>query len=194
MLVGLHWHNRLNQYRRLVRIAVIIAAVSALSTTWLYPTVSPTLSSAVILSCGAGGFFLGLVFEKRRFVSSLKTSPLLGEKLIFVADEELLHVTSPHSRGYLAWTLFHRTVATPDGALLYHQKSSSTGFLRPPSPPKLTTVASSTSSPLKPSTRSFPDSSHARYLQIPRHLDQDLLLGSQYAALPCAVWRACWTD
>ena len=122
MLVGLHWHNRLNQYRRLVRIAVIIVAVSALSTTWLYPTVSPTLSSAVILSCGAGGSFLGLLFEKRRFVSSLKTSPLLGEKLIFVADEEWLHVTSPHSRGYLAWTLFHRTVATPDGALLYHQK------------------------------------------------------------------------
>ncbi len=89
---------------------------------WLYPTVSPPLGLAVILSCGAGGFFLGLLLDKRRFVSNLRTSPLLGENLTFIADKELLHVTSPHSEGKLAWTLFYRTVATPDGALLYHQK------------------------------------------------------------------------
>ena len=65
---------------------------------------------------------LGLYLERRRFISGLKSSPLLNTELTFKATESGVVVISSHSSSTLNWDLFHKTVGTSDGVLLYQQK------------------------------------------------------------------------
>lgn len=122
MLVARRWHNRANRTRRLIRVAlvVLIALVVLMS---LYRTVDGLpIASALALGCALLGLAIGHGIERHRFVSGIKSSPLFGAELSFVADPQGVAVTSPHSNARLGWPLFHKTLATPDGVLLYHQK------------------------------------------------------------------------
>jgi hypothetical protein len=121
MLVAFRWHKRVNWRQRFTRrgltvlcAAAFIAAVDELRT---------ELMAWLVIPASVGiGLIVGNYLEKRRFVSGLKSSPLLGSKLICKATEEALQITSPHSDGTLNWDVFHKTVSTPDGTLLYQQK------------------------------------------------------------------------
>lgn len=121
MLVAFRWYKRVNWRPRFIGLGLLLLSVGAL-TVAMYELLPEPLPLLVIPASAGIGLIIRLYLEKRRFISGSKSSPLLGSKLIYKATEEALQITSPRSNGTLNWGVFHKTVSTPDGALLYQQK------------------------------------------------------------------------
>jgi hypothetical protein len=122
MLVARHWHNRANRTRRLIRVALLALVALAVFMSLFGAMGGMLTAAAFALGCALLGLALGHAIERNRFVSGIKSSPLFGAELSFVFDTEGTAVTSPHSNARIGWQMFHKTLATPDGVLLYQQK------------------------------------------------------------------------
>lgn len=121
MLVAYRWHNRINWLWRFLRLGLIFLSVAAITAAVDQSQVTTIPPLLIPISAGVG-LILGLYLEKRRYVSGLKSSPVLDTKLTFKATEDAVVIISSHSSSTLKWDMFHKTVGTPDGVLLYHQK------------------------------------------------------------------------
>jgi len=122
MLVARRWHNRANRTRRLIRVALVALVALAVFMSLDGAMGGLLTATAFALGCALLGLAIGHGIERHRFVSGIKSSPLFGAKLSFAADTDGVAVTSPHSNARIGWQLFHKTLATPVGALLYYQK------------------------------------------------------------------------
>jgi hypothetical protein len=131
MLSGLRWHNRANRRSTLLRTMFLLAGwlmvfsglflsfgdrKMELSAATVGYVITPTIV-ATALSLALRQYVL-----KRQFVAGLKSSPLFDQLIAYQASESGIDVVSPVSTGKLSWIAFHKTVGTPEGVLLYHQK------------------------------------------------------------------------
>lgn len=124
MLVARRWHNRVDRIRLLIRFALVALIAFAMFMSLFEAARASDLpmTMAFALGCALLGLAIGHGIERYRFVSGIKSSPLFGAMLSFVADPDGVAITSPHSNGRFGWQLYHKTIATPDGVLLYPQK------------------------------------------------------------------------
>jgi hypothetical protein len=130
MLTGLRWYYRANRIRQLFLLllffgagvmlfyAVQMSVAPAHDTIFhrLLYIVIPSSVLAVIL------YWLKSLIERRQFLVGIKSSPLFDSTPEYYFDDDVVKMTSDHSKSESSWAIYMKTVSTPEGALMFHQK------------------------------------------------------------------------
>lgn len=83
---------------------------------WLLCVVIPSSGLAAIL------YWFKKFIERRQFLAGIKSSPLFDSTPEYYFEDDVVKMTSEHSKSESSWAVFMKTVSTPEGALMFHQK------------------------------------------------------------------------
>lgn len=120
MMPAYRWHWRSQRWRSLLTLLVIFAAL----TTVIGCILGFTPKIFFISIGGAVGGVTGGLISKRLYAKrQLKRVPSYGDTFFWVFSSEFVSVMSSASEAKVAWERIFRTIVTPDGVLIYPQKS-----------------------------------------------------------------------
>lgn len=130
MLVGLRWYNRSSRKLRLLRLGLFFGAGLLIfygvlmSVAPAHDTLFHLLLCVVIPASGLAAILFGLrnFVERRQFLAGLKSSPLFDSSVEYYFGEDVVKMTTDHSKSESSWAIYKKSMSTPEGVLMFHQK------------------------------------------------------------------------